>query len=92
MTKTSEDEELFGDEQRRAILEGRLQKLHSDLYGLEMNLAEEEADPHGRPAQIAQFRKDITSVKERIKAVRGIHRALPAKQTPASPEGDAPTS
>jgi hypothetical protein len=90
VTDTTTDEELFTDEHRRAILEGRLRGLHTDLYGLEMNLTEEEADPHGRAPQVAQFRKDIQSVKERIKAVRGILRSLPAKPTPPS-DDDAPT-
>jgi ribosomal protein L29 len=89
---TTSDDELFGDDARRGILEGRLQRLHTDLYGLEINLAEEQADPHGNPRQVAQFKKDIASVKERVKVVRGILTKLPAPPAPADDAaGDAPT-
>lgn len=90
VTTAADDEELFGVTEQRAILEGRLRSLHADLYGLEMNLSEEEADPHGNPRQIAQFRKDITSVKERIKTVQKLHRALPQPKADDA-AGDAPT-
>jgi hypothetical protein len=87
---TAADDELFGDTERRNILEGRLRQLHGDLYALEMHLSEEEADPHGNSKQVAQFRKDIQTVKARISTVQKLHRALPKPAAEGDGSGDAP--